>query len=117
MSRRPSWAYALKWLNNCTNPSVEGPMNQKVFQPVSEMLDTGTCEPLKAAVHGTVLLLATLCAAYNTAAWLKRRQTHLAVNAVIYGATIWWEGCHVVHHLAACKPKSPCEVTRLTRAA
>ena len=67
-----------------------------------KVLDPGRCEPLKAAVHGVLLATVTVCAAYNAAAWLKRRQRHLAINAVIYSAAIWWEGSHIVHHLAAC---------------
>jgi hypothetical protein len=72
------------------------------FQPVRDLLDSGNCEPVKAAVHGVLLATVGLCAAYNTAAWLKRRQRHLAINAVIYFAAIWWERCHVVHHLRDC---------------
>ena len=41
------------------------------FEPVSEMLDSGRCEPLKAAVHGVLLVTVSVCAAYNAAAWLK----------------------------------------------
>ena len=36
---------------------------------------------------------------YNAAAWLKRRDMHLAVNAVLYGALAAWEQKHVAHHL------------------
>jgi hypothetical protein len=53
-------------------------------------------------VHGVVLALAVVCAAYNSAAWLKRRQRHLAINAVFYATTVWFESCHVRHHLAEC---------------
>jgi hypothetical protein len=74
------------------------------FQPVSDMLDNGRCEPLKAAVHGVLLATVCLCAAYNSAAWLKRRQRHLAINAIIYISAAWWERCHVVHHLEPCRP-------------
>lgn len=77
------------------------------FQPVSEMLNVGQCEPLKAAVHGVLLATVTVCAAYNTAAWIKRRQRHLAFNAVVYGIAIWWERAHVKHHLVACAPAEP----------
>ena len=84
-------------------------MEGKVFQPVSEMLDSGQCEPLKAAVHGVVMVLAGVCALYNMAAWLKRRQRHLAINAVFYTSTVWFERCHVMHHLAACPPVVPAE--------
>jgi hypothetical protein len=72
------------------------------YRTVSEMLNSGECEPAKAAVHGLLMATVALCAAYNTAAWLKRRQTHLAINAVVYTAAVWWERCHVVHHLRAC---------------
>lgn len=82
-------------------------MERRVFQPVSDMLDSGQCEPLKAAVHGVVLVLAGVCALYNTAAWIKRRERHLAINAVIYTSTVWLERCHVKHHLAACAPAAP----------
>lgn len=77
------------------------------LQPVNEMLDSGRCEPMKAAVHGVLLATVGVCAAYNTAAWLKRRQRHLAINAVIYIAAVWWERCHVVHHLRDCPTVEP----------
>jgi hypothetical protein len=66
------------------------------------VLDSGRCEPMKAAVHGVLLVTAAVCAAYNAAAWLKRRQRHLAVNAIVYSAAVFWERCHIQHHLAAC---------------
>ncbi|PYR92154.1 MAG: hypothetical protein DMF84_14575 [Acidobacteria bacterium] len=77
------------------------------FEPVSEMLDSGRCEPLKAAVHGVLLVTVSVCAAYNAAAWLKRRQSHLAINAIIYSAAVWWERCHIARHLAACPAVEP----------
>jgi hypothetical protein len=76
----------------------------EAFEPVSEMLDSGRCEPLKAAVHGVLLVTVSVCAAYNAAAWIKRRQRHLAINAIIYSAAVLWERCHIAHHLAACPP-------------
>jgi hypothetical protein len=76
----------------------------EAFLPVSEMLNVGRCEPVKAAVHGVMLATVGVCAVYNAAAWLKRRQRHLAVNAVIYAAAFWWERAHVIHHLAECQP-------------
>jgi hypothetical protein len=79
----------------------------EAFQPVSEMLDVGSCEPLKAAVHGLALATVAVCAAYNAAAWLKRRQRHLAINAIVYGAAVWWEHTHVRHHLAVCDVVEP----------
>ena len=71
------------------------------------VLESGNCEPLKAAVHGLLLAITALCAAYNTAAWLRRRQRHLAINSVIYTAAMLWERCHVAHHLAACDSRVP----------
>jgi hypothetical protein len=92
------------------------------FEPVSEMLNVGQCEPLKAAVHGVLMATVAVCAAYNTAAWLKRRQRHLAINAIVYIGAMLWERAHIVHHLRACEP--PCavpapvvEVPELTRTA
>ena len=88
------------------------------IRTVSDMLENGECEPAKAAVHGLLMATVALCAAYNAAAWLKRRQTHLAINAVVYSAAVWWERCHVVHHLHSCaKPTSTVPPTKLMDAA
>ena len=76
------------------------------FRTVSELLDNGECEPAKAAVHGVLMATVAVCAAYNTAAWIKRRQTHLAINAILYSAAVWWERCHVMHHLRSCRPST-----------
>ena len=86
------------------------------FQPVTEVLDAGRCEPLKAAVHGVLLATVGVCAAYNAAAWLKRRQKHLAINAIVYTAAAYWERCHIVHHLSAC-PARPITTLKLVDAA
>jgi len=74
------------------------------FQTLSGMLDNGECEPAKAAVHGVLMAMVAVCAAYNMAAWLKRRESHLAINAVLYSAAVCWERCHVVHHVRSCTP-------------
>jgi hypothetical protein len=66
------------------------------------ILDVGSCEPLKAAVHAAALGLCALMGAYNAAAWLKRRQPHLAVNAVVYLAATYWEQRHVFEHIVRC---------------
>jgi hypothetical protein len=63
------------------------------------ILQCGNCEPLKASVHGAVLGLSALCAAYNFAAWLTRHQMHLAINTLLYGALVAWEAVHVRHHV------------------
>ena len=106
-ARRPGrscLAISLRMARQLQLGGKEGPVATTILQPVTIMLDSGRCEPLKAGVHGAVLVLASVCAAYNTAAWLKRREPHLAVNAIIYTATVWWERCHVLHHMAACAP-------------
>jgi hypothetical protein len=88
---------ALQW----PTPEREEPYGQARRWEM-KVLDSGRCEPLKAAVHSVVLAAVSVCAAYNAAAWLRRRQRHLAINAVIYSAAILWERCHIVHHLSAC---------------
>lgn len=66
------------------------------------ILYPGSCEPLKAVIHGMALSLAAVMGAYNAAAWLRRRQRHLAVNAVIYLAAVVWEQRHVAQHRVLC---------------
>jgi hypothetical protein len=44
--------------------------------------------------------IAALCGIYNAAAWLSRREQHLAINAVLYAALIAFEQRHVAHHIA-----------------
>ncbi len=69
------------------------------------VLQCGTCERLKASTHAVALGVAAVCAAYNLAAFMVRRQRHLAINTVVYSAAVFWEATHVRHHLAACTPK------------
>jgi hypothetical protein len=68
------------------------------------ILQCGNCEPLKASVHGVAMGTAALCAAYNFAAWLARRQTHLAVNTILYSMMVAWEATHVRHHVGVVVP-------------
>lgn len=65
------------------------------------VLYCGNCERLKAGVHAVALATAAVCGAYNLAAWMVRRQRHLAINAVLYSAAVFWESEHVRHHLSA----------------
>ena len=76
------------------------------------ILYPGKCEPLKAAFHGAALVLAGVMGAYNTAAWLRRRQSHLAINAVIYLAAACWEQRHVSHHMHPCLAVTPSDPAR-----
>jgi hypothetical protein len=61
-------------------------------------LDSGTFEGMKAGVHGAALGLAAVMCLYNAAAWLQRRERHLAINAIVYGSAIVLERKHVAHH-------------------
>lgn len=65
------------------------------------VLHCGSCEPLKASVHATALGLFVVMGLYNAAAWLTRREQHLAVNAVVYAALTAWERKHIARHLEA----------------
>ena len=77
-----------------------------------EVLKCGNCERVKLGVHGLALGLAALCGAYNAAAWLSRREQHLAVNAVLYTVLIAFEHQHVTHHIAELsRPKAEPEAT------
>lgn len=69
-----------------------------------KILNSGSCEPFKAGVHGTALGLAAVMGLYNAAAWLRRRERHLFVNALLYGLAVVWESKHVAHHVAARPP-------------
>lgn len=65
-----------------------------------DVLKCGNWEELKLGVHASALGLAAVCGLYNAAAWLSRRESHLAINALLYAALTLWEQQHVVHHLA-----------------
>lgn len=75
-----------------------------------EVLKCGSHETLKAGVHATALGLAIVMGAYNLAAWLSRRERHLAVNAVLYAALTAWEQAHVAHHVVALRRPRPAEL-------
>jgi hypothetical protein len=72
-----------------------------------EVLKCGNCEELKAGVHAAALGLFVVMGVYNVAAWLSRREAHLAINAVLYTALTAWERQHVAHHLAELKRPQP----------
>ena len=64
-----------------------------------KVLKCGNCEELKLGVQARALGVAALCGIYNAAAWLSRRERHLAVHAVLYAALIAFEQQHVSHHI------------------
>jgi hypothetical protein len=70
------------------------------------VLKCGNCEELKLGVHAGALAIAALCGAYNAAAWLVRREPHLAVNTVLYAMLIVWEQQHISHHMEAIRHPS-----------
>lgn len=64
------------------------------------VLQPGAYETPKAGIHAVLGGLAATCGVYNFVAWTKRRETHLAVNAVLYAALWAWETYQTHHHLA-----------------
>ena len=74
-----------------------------------KVLHCGNCEELKLGVHAMVLALAGICGLYNAAAWLSRREQHLAVNTLLYAALIAVEQRHVMHHIEELRrlPQAP----------
>ena len=82
-----------------------------------KVLKSGCCEELKLGVHAAALGIAALCGLYNAAAWLARRERHLAVNTVLYAALIAVEQQHVLHHIAELRhPPAAAEPTVATAA-
>ena len=81
-----------------------------------KVLKCGNCEELKLGVHALAFGVAALCGIYNAAAWLNRRERHLAVNTVLYAALIVFEQQHVSHHIAELRrpQKSPEPATAAT---
>jgi hypothetical protein len=72
-----------------------------------KVLKCGNCEELKLGVHALALGVAVLCGVYNAAAWLSRRERHLAINTVMYAALIAFEQQHVSHHIAELRRPNP----------
>jgi len=71
------------------------------------ILQCGNCEHLKLGVHASAFGLAAIMGLYNAAAWLSRRETHLAINTVLYVALTAWEREHVLHHLEELRHPRP----------
>jgi hypothetical protein len=68
---------------------------------VEEFVSQGHAEPVKGAFHGLAMVVCGLMFAYNTTAWLFRREPHLATNALVYGTAILYEGIQTQRHVAA----------------
>jgi hypothetical protein len=69
-----------------------------------DILKCGNCEELQIGVHAGALGLFAVMGIYNAAAWMARRERHLAVNALVYAVLIAWERQHITHHLAELRP-------------
>jgi hypothetical protein len=54
-------------------------------------------------MHGASLGLCALMGLYNAAAWINRRERHLAINALVYGLAVAWERRLAAHHVLACR--------------
>lgn len=67
-------------------------------QVLGSFTDADSAEGVKGAVHGAFLTLSAMCLAYNACAWHKRRQTHLAANAAVYGLLVGFEALQVWRH-------------------
>jgi hypothetical protein len=68
-----------------------------------KLFHSGEAEPLKIAVHGSLMALTAVCCLYNLAAFALRRKGHLAVNVALYGALVALEARKVRHHMEAMK--------------
>ncbi len=68
---------------------------------LKRFLSRGHAEPFKGFVHGLTGGLCGLMFAYNTAAWLLRRERHLASNALVYGFAVLFELVQTRRHLVA----------------
>lgn len=64
---------------------------------------SGENEAVKGAFHALGGILAATMAAYNIAAWCYRRESHLAVNGVVYTLAAMFEVKQTVHHLERCE--------------
>ena len=65
------------------------------------LFNSGEQEPLKIAVHGSLLALVAVCAGYNAIAFCLRRDRHLAFNVAVYGALVALEVRQVKRHMEA----------------
>lgn len=63
------------------------------------LFDHGEHETFKLSVHASLGTLALACLGYNTIAFLRRGERHLAANAVFYAALVALEARKVGHHL------------------
>ena len=63
------------------------------------LLTPDHAESFKSLVHLSLFGLTAMCLGYNAMAWSERRQTHLAVNALLYAALAVYEAVQTEGHL------------------
>jgi hypothetical protein len=51
---------------------------------------------------------------YNAAAWINRRERHLAVNAIVYCLAVAWEQRLVAQHIRTCRSEQAAGQSHLT---
>ena len=73
--------------------------NDPVPQSLDRWTDHTSHEIIKALVHAGLLGLAGVCLLYNSSAWQRRRERHLFVNSVIYGALVGLEVYQITRHV------------------
>lgn len=66
---------------------------------VRAFCQAGANEPVKASVHAALGTLAAICLAYNMAAFILRRERHLARNVLLYTGICALELAQVRRHL------------------
>jgi len=93
----------------CTPVAILGRMTMDL-----KVLKCGKLRRAQARVHALALGVAALCGLYNAAAWMSRRERHLAINTVMYAALIAIEQQHVVAHIA--EFRRPANAPELTTA-
>ena len=69
--------------------------------------ESGNCEPLKASVHGLLLVTMALEPGRRAVRGQSGGSCISGSNAIVYGCAVYWERCHVVHHLNACPVEPP----------
>jgi len=67
--------------------------------PDDALFKSGSQETVKGTVHLLLHGLAASAAIYNAAAWLDRREPHLAVNTAVYTGLALFEIKQVMSHL------------------
>lgn len=66
------------------------------------LTNEGESERFKGLIHLCMFGLAVTCTGYNLMASCSRRDTHLAVNAVVYAGLSWFEARQILRHLKDC---------------